>query len=143
MRRAIFFILVMVMIAPLRAQEADPDETGRHLAAMRARLDDETIDLGTRADLALETAATLDRAARAEPKLDARLERWDAAVALLDDFSKKNDGLPRKRELNLQAGVYRWAEARAWHDQHALFPADARTRAGDECHQSVKAEGLP
>lgn len=130
MRRAMLFTAVILGLnSPLRAQEGELDETRRHLNAMQQRLDDPTIDLGVRTDLALETAATLDRSARAEPKLDDKISRWNAAVGLLDEFGKHNADLPRKRELGLQSAVYCWAKARAWHDQHALFPADSRALA--------------
>ncbi|WP_165072167.1 tetratricopeptide repeat protein [Paludisphaera rhizosphaerae] len=130
MRRAMLFTAVILgLVSSLRAQEPELDETRRHLNAMQQRLDDPTIDLGVRTDLALETAATLDRSARAEPKLDDKVTRWNAAVGLLDEFGKHNAELPRKRELGLQSAVYRWATARAWHDHHALFPADSRAVA--------------
>ena len=100
------------------------DETAQHLAAMKARLDDRSTDVETRESLALETAATLDRSARAEPSFEGKLGRWDAAVDLLDEFDRKNEGHPRRREFGLQSAVYRWAQARAWNDRRAIRPAD-------------------
>lgn len=112
--------------AAARAQEpAGDDELGRHLAATRERLDDPSIEPAVREEMALETAATLDRAARSALDLDTRLARWDAAVALLDEFDRKNMDHRRRREFGLQAAVYRWAQARALHDRRAMRPAQA------------------
>ncbi|MDG3002927.1 hypothetical protein [Paludisphaera mucosa] len=122
----LFVLLGASVSARAQTPETD-DETANHLAAMKQRLDDPTIDLDVREDLALETAGTLDRAARAESKLDSKLARWNAAVDLLDDFGRKNPEQARRRDASLQAAVYRWAEARAWHDQRDLFPAQVRS----------------
>jgi len=112
--------------AASRAQEpGGDDELGRHLADARERLDDPSIEPAVREEMALETAATLDRAARSALDLDTRLARWDAAVALLDEFDRKNMDHRRRREFGLQAAVYRWAQARALHDRRAMQPAQA------------------
>lgn len=104
------------------------DELARHLAGMKSQINDATLDLASRAQLALEMAATLDRAARSETRVDAKIARWNEAIAVLDEFNAKELAHERARELELQAGVYRWAQARAWHDHAILFPADARSR---------------
>ena len=104
------------------------EELARHLAGMRSQINDGTLDLASRAQLALEMAATLDRAARSEARVDAKVARWNEAIAVLDEFNAKDLAHERAREFELQAGVYRWAQARAWHDHAILFPADARSR---------------
>ena len=80
--------------------EADA-ETDSHLASLRDRLEDRTIELPVREDLALEMTGTLDRSARAATSLEAKQARWDSAVALLDEFDRKNPDHPRKREFGL------------------------------------------
>lgn len=115
--------------APARAQApAAGDELAGHLAGMKRRIEDGTIDLASRAQIALEMAATLDRAARSETGVDAKIARWNEAIAVLDDFNAKELAHERAREFELQAGVYRWAQARAWHDYAILFPAETRAR---------------
>lgn len=107
---------------------ATGDELSRHLEGMRGQIQDGTLDLPTRATIALEMAATLDRAARSERNVDAKIARWDEAIAVLDGFNAKELSHERAREFELQAGVYRWAEARAWHDRAILHPADSRSK---------------
>ena|GEM_PF-1023578 len=117
----------VALAAPIQAP-GTVDELSRHLAGMRRQIDDGTLDLSTRATLALEMAATLDRAARSEARVDAKIARWNEAIAVLDDFNGKEPSHERSREFELQAGVYRWAQARAWHDHAILFPAVPRSR---------------
>lgn len=115
--------------SPGRAQAPGAgNELSRHLEGMRRQIQDGTIDLSTRATIALEMAATLDRAARSESSVDAKIARWDEAIAVLDDFNAKELSHERAREFELQAGVYRWAQARAWHDRAILHPADSRSK---------------
>ncbi|AMV39513.1 hypothetical protein [Planctomyces sp. SH-PL62] len=121
-RGSLVAVALTLVIGGARAQGPEPDETSRHLEAIRARLEDRSLELADREELALEMTATLDRSARVATGLDAKLGRWDAAVELLDEFDRKNPDHPRKREFGLQAAVYRWAQARTRHDQRALFP---------------------
>lgn len=114
----------LALLASLAQSPALDDETAQYIASMKERLDDRSIDVDARESLALETAATLDRAARAEPSLAGKLARWDVAVELLDDFDRKDEDHPRRREFGLQSAVYRWAEARAWNDRRAVRPAE-------------------
>lgn len=120
-------ISLFASAAPAQTPRTD-DELTRHLSGMKRQLEDGTIDPSTRATLALEMAATLDRAARSEARVDAKIARWDEAIAVLDGFNAKEVSHERAREFELQAGVYRWAQARAWHDNAILFPADSRSK---------------
>jgi hypothetical protein len=97
---------------------------------MKRQLEDPSIGVAQRENLAIETAGTLDRAAQAEARIDAKQARWDEAIRLLDEFRAKNRDQTRAKEFQLQAAVYRWAQARAWHDRHASVPSDdaARTK---------------
>ncbi len=111
------------------AQTPNPiEELGRHLEGMKRQLEDTSIAVAQRENLAIEAAGTLDRAAQSENRIDAKQAHWDEAARLLDEFREKNPDQTRKREFQLQAAVYRWAQARAWHDRHALFPADAESQ---------------
>lgn len=131
----VFQRLVVVAAAPgvfsfAFAQTPTPiDEISQHLAGMKKQINDVSVGVAQREILAIETAGTLDRAAQAETRIDAKQANWDEAVGLLDGFREKNPDQPRVKEFQLQAAVYRWAQARAWHDQHALFPADPAIRA--------------
>lgn len=117
-------LLALPLLLALAQSPAIDDETAQHIASMKGRLDDRSIDVDSRESLALETTATLDRAARVETSLAGKLARWETAVELLDDFDRKNVDHPRRREFGLQSAVYRWAQARAWNDQRAVRPAE-------------------
>jgi tetratricopeptide (TPR) repeat protein len=124
----VFHLLrALAILAVLARAPAVDDETAQYIASMKERLADDSIDVDSRESLVLEAAATLDRAARAEPSLVGKLARWDAAIELLDDFDRKIEDHPRRREFGLQAAVYRWAQARAWNDQRAVRPAEVPT----------------
>ena len=117
--------LFLSPLVPAGAQAPNPvEELGRHLEGMKRRIDDPSIGVAQREILAIEAAGTLDRAAQAESRIDAKQAHWNEAVRLLDEFREKNPDQTRKQEFQLQAAVYRWAQARAWHDRHTLFPAD-------------------
>jgi len=117
-------------IASAMAQAPNPiDELSRHLEGMKRQLEDPSVGVAQREILAIETAGTLDRAAQAETHIGAKQARWDEAVRLLDEFREKNRDQTRTKEFKLQAAVYRWAQARAWHDRHASAPADDAARA--------------
>ncbi len=62
------------------------DELARHLTTIRSQLENVTIDLARREELALEMAATLDRAAQSAPDANVRRRRWSEAIDLLDWF---------------------------------------------------------
>ncbi|WP_337177244.1 hypothetical protein [Paludisphaera sp.] len=120
-------LTLLALLASMAQAPALDDETARYIASMKGRLEDRSIDVDSRETMALEVAASLDRAARAAPSLPDRLARWDAAIELLDDFDGKDADHPRRREFGLQAAVYRWAQARAWNDERAVRPAQVPT----------------
>ena len=66
------------------------DELARHLTTIRSQLENVTIDVARREELALEMAATLDRAAQSSPDSNVRRRRWSEAIELLDWFLKEN-----------------------------------------------------
>jgi tetratricopeptide (TPR) repeat protein len=104
------------------------DELSRHLTTIRAQIENSTIDLDRREELALEMAATLDRAAQRSPDAVVRRGRWSDAIDLLDGFLKENPDPPRERQLRFQAGVLRWAQARSWIEAILVDPANPEPR---------------
>jgi hypothetical protein len=88
------------------------DELKAHLATTQRRLDDESIDLGVRARLALECAGALDRAAFASPAPEVRRARWSEAAQVLERFTERHPTHPEARAFPVQAAVYLWARAR-------------------------------
>src|SRR3954465_11316615 len=105
------------------------DELEMHLESLRPRLEDPRRDLDERERLALEMAATLDRAAQAEASPEGARARWGQAGALLERFNPKNPGHPRATLFAVQAAVYLWAEAQGALRQYELAPADQATRS--------------
>src|SRR4051794_9358947 len=89
-------------------------ELRAHLDSLGRKLDDPLTDVGTRERLALEMAATLDRAARAAPEAEARRAHWAEAAAILERFLDKNHDRSQEAAFKVQAGVYLWARARTW-----------------------------
>jgi len=122
--------MVMVVLgsySPLRAQEREPgDELARHLATLKAQVEDTSLAIGQRESLVQEMAGTLDRAARGALAADQRQAHWAQAVGLLDDFNSQNPGHPRTREFQLQAAVYRWAQGQGWREAGELNPGNGR-----------------
>ncbi len=92
------------------------------------QIENPTIDLDRREELALEMAATLDRAAQRANDAVVRRQRWSEAIELLDWFLKENPDPPRERQLRFQAAVYRWAQARSWIESGHARPARSKTR---------------
>jgi hypothetical protein len=129
---AVIVLLVWVLAAAeicVSAQEVPTDEElSRHLTLVRAQLEDQSLPIARREELALEMAATLDRAAQAAPGTDVRRRRWSDAIELLDWFLKENIGPSRERQLRFQAAVYRWAQANSWQQSWLLAPADSHLR---------------
>jgi hypothetical protein len=118
---------VAVETAAAQVPMAD-DELARHLTTIRSQIENVTIDVGRREELALEMAATLDRAGQSSPDSDLRRRRWSEAIELLDWFLKENPGPPRERQVRFQAAVLRWAEGRSWTETGALSPNDEKPR---------------
>ena len=106
---------------------------------MRAKLADRSLPIGDRERLALETAATLDRAAQSSATVDQQRARWSESAALLDRFHADNGAHPRSGELALQAAVYLWARAQYWLRQWETNPSDgdARRHAVEELDEVV------
>jgi len=104
------------------------DELARHLTTVRSQIENKTINLGRREELALEMAGTLDRTAQTSPDTTVRRRRWSEAIELLDWFIEQNPDPPRARQLRFQAGVYRWALARTWTEASLLDPGDPKPR---------------
>src|SRR4051794_39475096 len=73
-------------------QTRTDDELKAHLAALGERLANTATEIGVRERLAMEMAATLDRAAISAPTAEDRRARWTEAVEVLDRFSEKNAG---------------------------------------------------
>ena len=106
----------------------DDDELARHLTTIKSQIENVTIDVGRREELALEMAATLDRAGQASPDSNVRRRRWSEAIDLLDWFLKANPNPPRERQVRFQAAVLRWAQARSWTDAGLLAPDGQKPR---------------
>ena len=119
--------LIIAPVASAQAPMAD-DELARHLTTIRSQIENVTIDLGRREELALEMAGTLDRAAQSSPDSNVRRRRWSDAIELLDRFLTKNPDPPRERQLRFQAAVLRWAQGRSWTETGLLGPDDQKPR---------------
>jgi tetratricopeptide (TPR) repeat protein len=104
------------------------DELARHLTTIRSQLENLTIDIARREELALEMAATLDRAAQVSPDSNVRRRRWSEAIDLLDWFLKENSDPPRERQLRFQAAVLRWAQGRSWVETGLASTRDPKPR---------------
>ena len=134
MRRLHQTVLIMSLLfaalpGPFMVVVRADDELETHLAAMRQQVDDRSLDVAKRGRIALEMAASLDRAAQAVSDAEARRDRWTRAVGVLDEFRAKNPGGALDRQLRLQASVYLWARAESWLQQRELSPGDDRARA--------------
>jgi tetratricopeptide (TPR) repeat protein len=122
-------IWLYIVAMPAAAQQPmAEDELARHVTTARSQIENVAIAIDRREELALETAATLDRAAQASPNADVRRRHWSEAIELLDWFLKENTAPPRERQLRFQAGVYRWALGRSWTDSSLLEPRDSKLR---------------
>ncbi len=106
----------------------DNDELSRHLTTVRSQIENTSLNLPRREELALEMAGTLDRAAQSSANPEERRRHWSEAIELLDWFLKQNPDPPRERLIRFQAGVYRWAQARSWTDASLLVPTDPLPR---------------
>ena len=125
-------ILTLVFIGP--ATWSGADELKAHLAALRDQVNNPALDITRREQLALEMAATLDRAAQAATLADERRARLSEAVESLDTFVHKNPDSPQQRHFRLQAAIYLWAQARSWSEQWDRAPTDLAAR-----EQAIKA----
>jgi hypothetical protein len=120
---------LLIAISSAAAQERMTDnELSRHLTTVRSQIENTSLDVSRREELALEMAGTLDRAAQTSNDPEARRRHWSEAIELLDSFLKRNPDPPRERQLRFQAALYRWAQARSWTDASSWDPHDPRPR---------------
>ena len=117
------------MASAAAAQEPVSDaELSRHLTAVRSQVADLTLDPNRRGELALDMAATLDRAAQAASDPESRRRRWAEAIDLLDRFTRQNPLVASARQLRFQAAVFRWAQAQTSLQAALLEPGDPGPR---------------
>jgi hypothetical protein len=110
------------------ATAADDDELSQHLTAIRTQIENRTLSIERREDLALEAADTLDRAAQSSTNAEIRRKRWREAVDFCDWFLKQCPDCARERHLRLRAGLYCWATARSWSESWQSAPRDQKLR---------------
>src|SRR3954452_23410337 len=75
------------------------EELEKHLDDLRRQVEGRSGSIVKREQLALEAAATLDRAAQASTTGAERRRRWAEAIGLLDRFRDRNPGHPQAREF--------------------------------------------
>ncbi len=124
-------VIVGMWVSPVVGEfqaPIDENELAAHLTAIRSQIQNTTIALERREELALEMAATLDRAAQSSRDSDVRRHRWAQAVDLLDGFLKENADPPRERQLRFQAAVFRWAQGRSWAETSLLDSQDGNAQ---------------
>ena len=126
---AVLGLFAAVITAASAQEPMADDELARHLTTIRSQIENVTIDLARREELALEMAATLDRAGQSSPDSDVRQRRWSEAIELLDWFLKQNPDPPRERQVRFQAAVLRWAQGRSWVESGFSSPRDPKPRA--------------
>jgi len=120
-------LLLSIRFAALGAALID-DELARHLTTIRSQIENLSLSVDRREDLALETADTLDRAAQSSTDAEIRRTRWSQAVELCDWFLKHCPDSPRERQFRLRAGIYSWAKARSFRESWQLEPRDQKSR---------------
>ena len=112
------FLVVALLLGIVPAQNVSPPTSDvdlrAHLETLGKTLDDATVAVGNRERVALDMAATLDRAALSTPNLESRRAYWAEAATTLDTFSERNLGHPMSQSFRVQATVYLWARARTW-----------------------------
>jgi hypothetical protein len=122
--------LWILVTAAVVAQEPSTDtEVSRLVAAWRRQIENRALDISRRTVILLEACQAIDRAAQASTNAPARQRHWSEAVALIDQFLQQNSDVPRARALQLQAGIYRWAQGESWRQMALLEPADPKPRA--------------
>lgn len=132
---AVLTIFGLWAVGQARADE----ELEQHLASLRRQVEDSSRPLILRAQLALEMAATLDRAAQNAPSAEDRRANWQRAVALLDEFSRLNPGQPMAPQFEAQAAIYLWAKGVDFAREAELAPQPGplRERAVKELDASL------
>ena len=125
---ALFAWTACLLAATSAVGQIDPELSG-YVASRRKAMDDPSRPIAEREHVALEVAATLDRAAWAAESSEARRGAWSEARAILDGFSSRNPGHPRDVPFAFQATVYLWAEGQSWARQAASGDQNAHARA--------------
>ncbi len=144
--RSLLFVLIL-MCGRVHGQESSPPRTDAdlrsHLATLGKAIEDTAVALENRERIALEMAATLDRAALTTSTSSLRRAYWAEAAQILDTFSARNPGHSLSQTFRVQASVYLWARARTWLQAYQANPTDAAARAGAikefrECSERFK-----
>jgi hypothetical protein len=104
------------------------DELEKHLATLRSQVENKSLQVEQREQIAFEMAATLDRAAQAAATSPERRKLWTEAINLMDRFEAENPGRAQSHQFRFQAAVYIWARGRLWADQWELTPGDKEAR---------------
>ena len=92
--------------------------------SLQSRIEDSTVEIVIRERLALDLAATFDRAAQNADNPATRRSLWDDAVSTLDQFRETHRGQDLSRSFEVQAAVYLWARARMEISAFRFDPAD-------------------
>jgi hypothetical protein len=106
----------------LGSSDSPEEELKQTVTILRAQIEDRTIELSQRESIALELAATLDRAAQNARNPESQRKDLQQAILVLDDFNRKNESHPLRRQFQLQSAVYRWASARSFRRESELAP---------------------
>ena len=113
---------IACLFLTLQAVIPAPAEVDSQLEAVRRQIRDPSRPVETRASIALEEAASLDKIAQGQTTAEDRRKRAIEAVTLLDGFNAAN---PRHRlevPVAIQAAVYLWADGRREYDDWRLHP---------------------
>ncbi|MBV8229153.1 MAG: hypothetical protein JO329_04125, partial [Planctomycetaceae bacterium] len=105
---AILVGVVLVLGGPGSGRAQVSNELEKHLEELQGEVDDPNLKIENRQRLAMELAATLDRAAQATPTADGRRAYWSEAVRRLDQFRARNPGMPHADRFQFQAAVDHW-----------------------------------
>jgi len=114
--------------AAIAGGPADDDELSQHLTTIRAQIENQTVPIARREDLALEATDTLDRAAQASTNAEIRRKHWREAVEFCDWFLKQCPDCARERQVRFRAGLYSWATGRSWAESWQLTPRERKLR---------------
>ena len=98
------------------------DELARHLTTIRSQIENVTIDLARREELALEMAATLDRAAQSSPTRTSAGAAGRKPSSCSTGSSRRTPTRRASGKLRFQAAVFRWAQGRSWTETGLLDP---------------------
>jgi tetratricopeptide (TPR) repeat protein len=120
--------LLVVATAAVAQEPLNDAELSQHLTVVRTQIADVTIDPVRREQLALDMAATLDRAAYSIANGEVRRQRWAQSIDLLDRFNHEHPNLPQSRQVRFWAAVYRMAQGQSWLDASHFEPRDSRLR---------------